>query len=143
MIVRMNKYTFVVLADGKDAFLERLQELGMVDVTVTGWEPSEEDRALMSQIERHREAAEYLAGVASAKDFKPGKPFSAGAEAFEKYEEARRETASVEADIARYEKLLAEVAPLGEFDPAKIRELAEHGVEVEFQKVGELPLRSF
>ncbi len=132
MIVRMNKYTFVVLAGQKEAFLERLQELGMVDVTVTGWEPSEEDRALMLQIERHREATEYLAGLASAKDFKPGKPFSTGIEAFEKYEEARREIAAVETGIAHYEKLLVEVAPLGEFDPAKLRELAEHGVEVEF-----------
>ena len=132
MIVRMTKYTFVVLAGQKEDFLERLQELGLVDVTATGWEPSEEERTLLSLADKHREAVEYLRLLASAKDFEPGKPFSTGAEAFEKYEAARREIAAVEAEIARYHKLLDDAAPLGEFDPAVIRDLERHGVSVEF-----------
>ncbi len=136
MIVKMTKYTFVVLAGRKDDFLERLQELGMVDVTTTGWEPSENDRALMTLADRHREAVEYLRALAASKEFAAaagkGRPFATGAEAFDKYEAARKGIAQTEAEIVRYEKMLDEAAPLGEFDPAVIRDLESHGVTVEF-----------
>jgi V/A-type H+-transporting ATPase subunit I len=129
----MTKYTFVVLASEKERFVERLQELGMVDVTSTGWEPSEDDRALMSLAERHRAAVEYLRALAASKEFTlEGKPFDTGAEAFDRYEAARQGIARTEAEIARYEKALAEAAPFGDVDPAKIRELEAHGVSVEF-----------
>jgi V/A-type H+-transporting ATPase subunit I len=128
----MIKYSLVVLAGERDEFLERLQELGLVDVTSTNWEPSEDERQTMALIDRHDEAVEYLRSLAAAKDAVPGKPFATGAEAFEKYEAARRGIAAVEADTASYEKLLAEVAPFGEFDPAAIRELEAHGVSHEF-----------
>ncbi len=133
MIVKMTKYTFVVLAAQKDGFLERLQELGMVDVTSTGWEPTEVDRALMALAEKHRAAVEYLRSLKASKEFTlKGKPFGTGAEAFDRYEAARREIAEVEADIARYRKLLEEAAPFGDFDPQTIRELESYGVSAEF-----------
>jgi V/A-type H+-transporting ATPase subunit I len=128
----MTKYTIVVLAAERKEFLERLQELGLVDVTATGWEPSEDDRALMSLAEKHRAAVEYLRALAGSKEFTlKGKPFKTGSEAFDKYEAARHGIASTEAEIARYEKMLADAAPLGEIDPAKIRELEKHGVDVQ------------
>ena len=132
MIVRMRKYTFVVLASGREEFLERLQELGMVDVTATGWEPSDEDRELISLIERHEKAVEDLRALAAAKDFVPGKPFDIGAEAFDKYEAARHEVASLEADIAAAEKLAAEVRPWGEFDPEALHTLSSRGIVMRY-----------
>ena len=132
MIVRMNKYAFVVLAAQKDDFLARLQDLGLVDVTITGWEPSEHDRDLMRLIDEHRGAVEYLRTLAASRDFTPGEPYRTGPEAFDKYSAAVGEMALVEAEIARYEKLSGEVTPWGDFDPAKLRELAAHGVSIEF-----------
>ena len=52
----MDKYYFVVLRKQHEDFLSRLQELGLVDVTTTGWEPAEGDRELMTSIEKHRAA---------------------------------------------------------------------------------------
>jgi V/A-type H+-transporting ATPase subunit I len=105
----------------------------MVDVTSTGWEPSEDDRALMSLAERHRAAVEYLRALAASKEFTlKGKPFDTGVEAFDRYEAARQGIARTETEIARYEKALAEAAPFGDVDPARIRELEAHGVSVEF-----------
>jgi V/A-type H+-transporting ATPase subunit I len=40
MIVRMSRYDFVLLATQSDHFIARLRELGLVDITTTGWEPS-------------------------------------------------------------------------------------------------------
>ena len=41
MIARMSKYDFILYAGQSDDFIERLRELGLVDVTCRGWEPSE------------------------------------------------------------------------------------------------------
>lgn len=128
MIVKMNKYTFVVLQRRREDFLQSLQELGMVDVTATGWEPSDDDRRLMNLIDRHREAAEHLGKLLKTEGFQPGEPYDTGAEAFEKYSVAQREVTRLEAEIARYEKLAAEVRPWGGYDPHVLKKLADKGV---------------
>ncbi len=132
MIVRMNKYTFVVLGRQREEFLESLQELGMVDVTTSGWEPTDEDRQLMAQIDRHREAAEYLSALVKSEGFKHGEPYDTGAEAFEKYSAARKETAAIDAEIARYEKMASDIRPWGHYDPKTLRRLAEQGAVMRF-----------
>ena len=43
MIAKMAKYDFVLYAAQSEDFIEKLRELGLVDITTTGWEPSEED----------------------------------------------------------------------------------------------------
>jgi V/A-type H+-transporting ATPase subunit I len=132
MIVKMTKYTLVVVAALRDRFLARLQELGMVDVTSSGWEPSDEDRATMALIDQHRAAAEYLRTLAADKDFVAGHPFPTGAEALSKYENARRQITDADTETSRLEKTLVDSAPLGDFNPAAIRDLANHGVSTEW-----------
>ena len=51
MIVKMSRYDFVLLATQSDDFIARLRELGLVDITTTGWEPQEEDRHLLTAID--------------------------------------------------------------------------------------------
>ena len=51
MIAKMAKYDFVLYAAQSEDFIEKLRELGLVDITTTGWEPSEEDRQLLLDIE--------------------------------------------------------------------------------------------
>ena len=57
MIAKMAKYDFVLYAAQSEDFIEKLRELGLVDITTTGWEPSEEDRQLLLDIEGHTKAA--------------------------------------------------------------------------------------
>ena len=59
MIAKMAKYDFVLYAAQSEDFIEKLRELGLVDITTTGWEPSEEDRQLLLDIEGHMKAAEF------------------------------------------------------------------------------------
>ena len=54
MIVKMSRYDFVLLATQSDDFIARLRELGLVDITTTGWEPQEKDRQLVVDIEQYR-----------------------------------------------------------------------------------------
>ena len=37
MIAKMSKYAFVLYAAQSDDFIGRLRELGLVDITTTGW----------------------------------------------------------------------------------------------------------
>ena len=60
MIAKMSKYDFVLFAAQSEDFVEKLRELGLVDITTTGWEPSEEDRQLLLDIEGHTKALDFL-----------------------------------------------------------------------------------
>ena len=92
MIAKMSKYAFVLYAAQSDDFIGRLRELGLVDITTTGWEPSEEDRQLMLDIEGCARAAEFLKTCrADAGRFDAqAAPFASGEEAYARYAAAQR-----------------------------------------------------
>ena len=60
MIARMSKYDLVLYAGQSSDFIEKLRGLGLVDITTTGWEPSDEDRQLLLTIDNHHKAVETL-----------------------------------------------------------------------------------
>ena len=60
MISKMTKYDFVLYAGQSEDFIERLRELGLVDITTTGWEAQEDDRQLISDIESRLKAKDAL-----------------------------------------------------------------------------------
>ena len=59
MIARMSKYDFVLYAAQSGDFIDRLRELGLVDITTQGWEPADEDRQLLNDIEGTTKAREF------------------------------------------------------------------------------------
>lgn len=130
MIATMTRYDFVLYAAQSDDFIERLRELGLVDITTTGWEPSEADRQLVLDIEGHARAVEFLRQWRE----QPGhaettaEPYATGAEAYAAYVAAQQEAAALRGEIARLEKAAEELRPWGAFDAARVRALAERGV---------------
>lgn len=69
MIAGMSKYDFILYAGQSDDFIERLRELGLVDVTCRGWEPSEGDRQLVTAIEGRTKALAALERFRSSEHF--------------------------------------------------------------------------
>ena len=133
MISRMTKYDFVLLAAQSEDFIERLRELGLVDITSTGWEPSDADRQLILDIEGTAKAIEFLKGWKPEGGAEAGAaPFADGAEAYRCYAEAQREATAAKAEIARLEKLADELRPWGEFDAQSAARLAERGVVLRY-----------
>ena len=51
MISKMIRYDILLHAKEQERFVNELRELGLVDITTTGWEPTEADRALLLEIE--------------------------------------------------------------------------------------------
>ncbi len=144
MIVRMSRYDFVLLAAQSDDFIARLRELGLVDITTTGWEPQEQDRQLVTDIDHYRKAVESLKAFATTEEYgfavvgnesstlvEP-QPYTSGREAYEAYTDLRQQKSAVQGEIARLEKFAEELKPWGEFDGNAREALAQQGVVLRY-----------
>ena len=133
MIVKMSRYDFVLLAAQSEDFVARLRELGLVDITTTGWEPREQDRQLVSDIEQHRKAVDMLREFGASENMQSGvEAYGSGKEAFEAYAEAAQRKAALLGEVARLEKLAEELEPWGEFTAESRERLAEGGVVLRY-----------
>ena len=135
MIVKMSKYTFVLYHKRQKEFLEDLQELGLVDITSTGWEPDERERDMLISLEQHRAAGAYFKELAKDVNFTPGKPFGSGEEAFEAYLKATAETDNLRGLIEKARKEASDLEIWGEFSPGSISDLASKGITLRFFSV--------
>ena len=131
MISKMIRYDIVLYAGEQERFVETLRELGLVDITTTGWEPSEDDRAVLVEIEARTKAIEFLSSFAKSKAFNANAlPYATGEEAYECYAAAREDRQQLQQEEARLRKLADDVAPWGNFSASDIERLASRGVTV-------------
>ena len=133
MISKMIRYDIVLHAAEQERFVNELRELGLVDITTTGWEPSEGDRVLLSNIDAYNKALEHLSSFASTPECNSSAMvYASGAEAYECYDAARAERQRILQEVARLEKQADEVAPWGRFSIEDIERLAAQGVNIRF-----------
>ena len=133
MIVRMSRYDFVLLAAQSDDFIARLRELGLVDITTTGWEPQEKDRQLVMDIDHYRKAVESLKAFAASEEYTSSEAkYACGKEAFEAYTDLRQQKTALLGEVARLEKLAEELKPWGDFEGDGRERLASHGVVLRY-----------
>ena len=129
MIVKMMKYDIVLFAPERDRFIESLRQTGMVDITTSGWEPSESDRNLLLDIEARTKA--LAAFDALAQDATTAVKVDAD-KVFATYAEAQSVIAAAKSEIARLEKSVEEWTPWGDFDVEKLAALAQAGIVVRY-----------
>ena len=131
MISKMIRYDIVLYAGEQERFVERLRELGLVDITTTGWEPSEGDRSVLLEIEARNKAIDFLSAFSKSEAFnKNAMPYATGEEAYESYTLARDDRQQLQQEIARLRKLADDVAPWGTFSAKDFENLANRGVTV-------------
>ena len=129
MIVKMMKYDIVLFAQERDRFIESLREVGLVDITTSGWEPTEADRNLLLEIEARTKALATIDALAQ------DATSTAKVEAentFATYTEAQATIAAAKSEIARLEKSVEEWSAWGDFDTAHLAALAEAGVVLRY-----------
>ena len=132
MIVKMMKYNIVLFSAERERFIERLRELGMVDITTSGWEPTEADRELVSAIESRTKALAALEQFVAGEDYNAGAAKLEKGKVFESYLSAQAAIAAAKSENARLEKLLDEWIAWGEFDCSTLAKLAENGVVLRY-----------
>ena len=129
MIAKMSKYDLVLYAGQSHDFIERLRELGLVDITTTGWDPTDEDRQLLLSIENHTKAVQALKSFRESERFTSSvAPFATGEEAFEHYTAAQQQATALQNEITRLQKTADELRPWGEFSVETLRKLTEKGI---------------
>ena len=134
MIAKMSKYNFVLLAAQSEDFIARLRELGLVDITTTGWEPSEEERELILDIEALQKAEETLERWQADKEHTElkGEPYTTGVAALESYQQTQQRAAALTTELGRLEKTADELRPWGAFDAKRTAALAEQGIVLHY-----------
>ena len=133
MISKMTRYDFVLYGAQADDFIEQLRSLGLVDITTTGWEPSDEDRGLLLDIDAHNKAVDYLRGFVKSDAFDAAaKPYADATEAFKAYMQAQAERTSLVQEIARIEKQRDEIEPWGRFSADEAAALAARGIVLRY-----------
>ncbi len=132
MIVKMMKYNIVLFSAERERFVERLRELGMVDITTSGWEPTEADRALISAVEEHTKTLASLEQFASSEEYTAGAAKIEAGKVYEAYQAAQAAIAVAKAENGRLQKLLDEWIAWGDFDCSALAKLAESGVVLRY-----------
>ena len=134
MIARMSKYNFVLFAAQSEDFINRLRELGLVDITTTGWEPSEEDRQLMLDIESVTKACDAVSAWKADEEHAAlvGESYATGAEALTAFRQTQQQASAHNAEIGRLEKMAEELRPWGAFDAKLAAELASRGTVLRY-----------
>ncbi|MCH5330378.1 MAG: V-type ATP synthase subunit I [Alistipes sp.] len=129
----MSKYDFVLYAGQSDDFIERLRELGLVEITVRGWEADDSERRLVSELDARLKAVEALRQFRSGDEYSPeAGVLPQGGDVFALYTRTAQQIADLKTETARLAKLAEDWRAWGAFSPAAVEGLADAGVYLRF-----------
>ena len=129
MVTEMTKYDFILMSGDADAFLEKLQAVGVVDITRSLKPVDEQSEKLSARAEVYRKALSALKAVEKADD--PGqKPTDFAVEVME----TLRDKEALEAQLPQLRKEADELFPWGQFDAKSFDKLKENGLKLHFYK---------
>ena len=125
----MTKYDFILMSGDADAFLEKLQSVGVVDITRSLKPIDDKSEKLSARAEVYRKALAALKTVEKADN--PGqKPTDFAVEVMETV----REKEVIEAQLPQLRKEADELVPWGQFDAKSFDRLKETGLKLHFYK---------
>ncbi len=128
MVTKMTKYSFIMLSEQTEDFLNGLQELGVVDITRSLKPVNEKSSGLLAEAEEAKKALSIL------------KAYQAGSEAGFKFDgcpvkavlETQEQIAGTGAAISAAKKELSLRRPWGEFSSGDIHRLESRGLKLRF-----------
>ena len=130
MIVKMMKYNIVLLATEHERFIDALRETGLVDITTSGWEPSEEDRVLLLELESRQKAVDALSSL-EEQEFDSLPEVEKGS-VYATYTASQSRIAALKGENTRLQKLIEEWSAWGDFSVETLRSLSEGGVVLRY-----------
>ncbi len=125
----MTKYDFILMSGDADAFLEKLQTVGVMDITRSLKPIDEKSEKLSARAEIYRKAISTLKTIEKAED--PGqKPTDFAVEVMQ----TLREKEAIEAQLPQLRKEADDLVPWGRFDKTSFEKLKENGLKLHFYK---------
>lgn len=128
MVTKMTKYSFILLSEQTEGFLNSLQELGVVDISRSLKPIDEQSSGMLAEADRAKKALSILAAckAGSEKDFRfDGCPVDAVLETQDRI-------AEIAAEIAAAKKEIAVRQPWGSFRSEDIHKLESQGLKLRF-----------
>lgn len=128
MVTKMTKYSFILLSEQTEGFLNSLQELGVVDISRSLKPIDEQSSGMLAEADRAKKALSILAAckAGSEKDFQfDGCPVDAVLETQDRI-------AEIAAEIAAAKKEIAVRQPWGSFRSEDIHKLESQGLKLRF-----------
>lgn len=128
MVTKMTKYSFILLSEQTEGFLNSLQELGVVDISRSLKPIDEQSSEMLAEADRAKKALSILAAckAGSEKDFKfDGCPVDAVLETQDRI-------AEISAEIVAAKKEIAVRQPWGSFRSEDIHKLESQGLKLRF-----------
>lgn len=128
MVTKMTKYSFILLSEQTEGFLNSLQELGVVDISRSLKPIDEQSSEMLAEADRAKKALSILAAckAGSEKDFKfDGCPVDAVLETQDRI-------AEISAEITAAKKEIAVRQPWGSFRSEDIHKLESQGLKLRF-----------
>ncbi|MCR4847749.1 MAG: ATPase V [Bacteroidales bacterium] len=125
----MTKYDFILMSGDADAFLKKLQEVGLVDITRSLKPVDEQSEKLSVRAGIYRKALSALKGVEPA-EFAEKTYGDLAVNVLDTIKEKEE----IQAQLALLRKELEESRPWGSFDEEGFRRLADMGLKLHFYK---------
>ena len=136
MIIKMTKYSFVLLSGEKDGFLEQLQELGVVDICRSVKPIDSESQNMLAEASRAKKVLEFLEGLDYSSDADLEKisnaTVSIDSDPVTFVENTRSKIDTLKSDLAAAKKQLTVRKPWGEYDKNAIDSLDTLGYSVRY-----------
>lgn len=135
MIVKMTRYDFLLYHRDAPKFLESLRELGLVDITLRDFEPTDSQREKLERSKNYTRIAKAMKSIKAE-----GEAYSSVEKAVEMFESATSEITSINDKITALKAEAKRVEAWGDFDATQIEVLRQEGVMLRFFEV---PAKNF
>ena len=129
MISPMTKYSFILLSGEQEGLLQKLQEVGLVDITRSVKPVDGQSAGLLAGVERRKAVIQALERIEFPEGLEPA-PVQGGL--FEAAEAAIQRLAELDEQCKAAVKEADAREPWGNFSPEKLQALADAGVPIQF-----------
>lgn len=141
MVIKMTKYSFILLSGDTDAFLNRIQELGVIDVTRSAKPIDADSSAMLDKAMDLKQTVTFLKNVDYSADshvddiVSATKDFKLADQPALRVSQLRNHLGELESRMVALSREKAARLPWGEFDKDKLEALATQGYDLHYYKV--------
>ena len=134
MIAKMKKYGIVSYTKEFPNFLESLQNLGLIDITLTSCNLEGEEKKLINSLNLCNDAIKRIEAYQAEKHYVTHSICDSRKASciLEQYQEDATEFEKLDEEIKQRDKRYHELLPWGEYDPSMVEQLRENGLELLF-----------